>query len=318
MNNLLRRWSVLEAGQSPAVRYCGRLLALSGATVERIPGSPDSNGSKALEDYLNHSKCIQGEPGTSRKFDIVIADPAYDWESVGPWVVTGTVDPFSHEGSRAHWTPSEMVLASVGGSTNYTFASDGVPVYGFGRRFQYLAGAYLYTAIVSLLGVDSPVRPLHPRVRVANDEVVTALLPYGTTQYAYNGTATTIEQSGPRFVASCVDGYLCVYAGGAWANQAELLGDLVDSEDPRFTDIGSRFAHADELDELIQKWAANRTMSEAVEAADAASVAVAPCYDLADALADTSLFENGVLTREHVDDREVVLAGLGYHVREAP
>ncbi len=316
MNQLLTHLAVLETGQSPAIRYCGRLLSLAGARVDYAPAARGEKFADAVEDYLDHGKRPSGAP--SRDYDIVIGDPDSPWEDIAPQVVTGTVDPFTHTGSRAGWSPSEMVLASVGGSTNYTRTSDGTPVYGFGRRFQYLAGTYLYTAIVSMLGVEPPAAPTHPRVRVANDEVVTALLPYGTTQYAYNGTATTVEQSGPRFVAACVDGYLCVYAGGSWSDQAKLLGDLVDPDDPRFTAIGSRFAHADELGRLIQTWTENRTVGEAVRAADAASVAVAPCYELADALADASLFDNEVLTRQVVDGREVALAGLAYHVRETP
>lgn len=317
MNQLLQRLSVLEAGESPAVRYCGRLLSLAGADVDYDATARHRRPPTAVDDYLDHGKRPLESPDASAGgYDLVIGDPEYDWDGLPGEVVTGTVDPFSATGSRAAWTASEMVLASIGGSTNYTMASDGTPVYGFGRRFQYLAGTDLYTALVSLLGVEPPARPVHPRVRVANDEVVTALLPYGTTQYAYNGTTTTVEQSGPRFVAACSDGYLCVYAGGSWADQAELLGDIVDPEDPRFTAIGSRFAHAEELGELIQKWSGNHTVAEAVRAADAASVAVAPCYELADAVADASLFENGVLTRERLDNREVVLAGLAYHVRE--
>lgn len=319
MNQLLTHLAVLESGQSPAVRYCGRLLSLAGARVDYAPGSRGQAVSDAVGDYLDHGKQPCDESSAPpHGYDVIIGDPDSSWEGIAPHVVTGTVDPFTYTGSRAGWVSSEMVLASVGGSANYTRTSDGTPVYGFGRRFQYLAGTYLYTAIVSMLGIEPPARPSHPRVRVANDEVVTALLPYGTTQYAYNGTTTTVEQSGPRFVAACADGYLCVYAGGAWADQAKLLGDLVDPDDPRFTAIGSRFAHADELGRLIQTWTENRTVSEAVRAADAASVAVAPCYELADALADASLFENEVLTRQLVDGREVAMAGLAYHVRETP
>ena len=104
---------------------------------------------------------------------------------------------------RHGWHMPEMVPASLGGAASYTHTDEGRPVYGNGHRFQYLAGQYL------LRGADRDDRNTYRWASTTRAPPgpgpcrrgCRALLPYGTTQYAYNGTAPTVERSGPRFLA---------------------------------------------------------------------------------------------------------------------
>lgn len=326
---------VVEVSRNPATRYCGLLFALSGAEVTRF--RPDSDrtatprgGSSLtpLDAYLDHQKDVRasrhevnGLGGELRErldtADVLIADPDFDWPNVPNGLrpaLSGTVDGFGSSGPRAHWDAPEIVLVAVGGAANYTRAPSGQPVYGFGRRFQYLAGQHLFITLSSAIGSSVQGR-LFPMFRVSAAETVVALLPYATTQYAYNGTTTTVEQSGPRFLSPCRDGYLCVYAGGPWSDLARLLGDLVGPDDDRFVGFGRRCAHASELESLVDRWSAARTVDAAIADANDCSVAVAPCYSVDDVLADKTLRDNGLMTSTRFGSNEGTIPGLPYRVR---
>ena len=174
----------------------------------------------ALDLFLDHAKNLVREPLLPTHVhagDVVLADADADWSALvaSTRVTSGTVDTCAPGSARHGWHMPEIVLAALGGAASYTHTDEGRSVYGNGHRFQYLAGQYLYVALTAMIGIptDGHRPPEHPRVRVHADEVVAALLPYDTTQYAYNDTTTTVEQSVPRFLAECLDGYLCVYAG---------------------------------------------------------------------------------------------------------
>jgi len=324
-NSLLAGVQVHEVASSPAVRFCGRLFALAGARVHRyspnLAHSPTAADSSALDLFLDDAKILVRKPLLPTRVhpgDVVLADADADWFALvaSTQVTSGTVDTCDPESARHGWHMPEIVLAALGGAASYTRTDDGRPVYGNGHRFQYLAGQYLYVALTAMIGIpaDGPRSPEHPRVRVHADEVVAALLPYGTTQYAYNGTTTTVEQSGPRFLAECLDGYLCVYAGGPWPALASML-DL-EADDDRFDRFAARFSNVDALDELVQRWAKRLTLDEAIGRAHASSVAVAPCYDLVTALEDVTLWQNGALLTSRDGGDEIIVPGLPYAVRE--
>jgi crotonobetainyl-CoA:carnitine CoA-transferase CaiB-like acyl-CoA transferase len=323
-NSLLAGVHVHEAASSPAVRFCGRLFALAGARVHRYSPNevhPKAADAPALDLFLDDAKTLVREPLLPTRVhagDVVLGDADADWSALvaGAQVTSGTVDTCAPESSRHGWHMPEIVLSALGGAASYTRTDDGRPVYGNGHRFQYLAGQYLYVALTAMIGVPADGhRPSeHPRVRVHADEVVAALLPYGTTQYAYNGTTTTVEQSGPRFLAECLDGYLCVYAGGPWPALASML-DL-EADDDRFDRFAARFSNVDVLGEFVQRWAKGLTLDQAVGRAHASSVAVAPCYDLVRTLEDETLWQNGAFLASRDDGVEITVPGLPYAVRE--
>lgn len=326
---LLEGVTVVEVGKDPAGRYCGRIFALSGARVERFAerssASPGARHQRYVEAYLDQHKDVReySQPvgaADSRLLaslgvaDVLIAGSEFAWDTVPEGLrppVSGTVNDFAPTGRRAGWVGTEAVLSAVGGAANYTRTHDGQPVYGFGRRFQYLAGQYLFIALTA--AVMGPTRArTFPMVRVSAAETVAALLPYATTQYAYNGTTTTIEQSGPRFLCACRDGFLCVYAGGRWADLAQLLGDSVRGLDDCFAELGRRFGNAAHLETLVIEWCATRTLAEAIAKADACSVAVAAAYTVEDVLSDESLRRNGTLNDVNFAGTMAVAPGLPY------
>jgi crotonobetainyl-CoA:carnitine CoA-transferase CaiB-like acyl-CoA transferase len=75
------------------------------------------------------------------------------------------------------------------------------------------------------------------------------------------------------------------------------------AEDPDYVDPVRRQERAREVDELVEKWVAERTLDDAMAAFEAADVTAAPVYDAAQLLGDEHLRARGTFVT--VDDPEL-------------
>jgi len=112
--------------------------------------------------------------------------------------------------------------------------------------------------------------------------------------------------SAPRNTYQTADGRWLAMSGSSPALALRVFraigrDDLV--EDADFSDPQRRLARAQEVDEVVAKWVSSKTLAEAMEVFDAAEVAAAPVYDIADLVADEQLQHRGVFVS--VDDREL-------------
>lgn len=109
----------------------------------------------------------------------------------------------------------------------------------------------------------------------------------------------------PRNVYETRDGYVALSASAQsiFENLAEIIGhpELVD--DPRFKDNGARVEHADELDEYIAPWIAERTTDAVLAELSAGDAVVAPIYDMRDIFADEQYQARNDIVE--VDDEDV-------------
>jgi crotonobetainyl-CoA:carnitine CoA-transferase CaiB-like acyl-CoA transferase len=283
---------VADAGTTPATRYAGWLFVQNGARVLDVP-SPDGSGQlvEAARDFLDTGKVA---PLGADRVDVLLRDQGTTADAVAglpaPGLV-GVTSAFDPHGPRAGWVADELVAASLGGAAAYTRSREGDPVYGFGYRYQYLAGLYLFTALTAEL--SSGREPSGREVAVSVFETVASLLPYPTTQYVYNGSDSLLEQSGPRFVVPCLDGWVVVYAGLAWPAIVGLVGrpDLL--EDERFVELGERFRHVHELGDLFDAWGARCTVAEALAEAAQHDVATSVVRSPREVLDDPDLNARG-------------------------
>src|SRR5206468_11042731 len=75
------------------------------------------------------------------------------------------------------------------------------------------------------------------------------------------------------------------------------------AEDPDYVDPVRRQERAVEVDQLVEKWVAERTLDEAMAGFEAAEVTAAPVYDAAQLLGDEHLRARGTFLR--VDDPDL-------------
>ena len=112
--------------------------------------------------------------------------------------------------------------------------------------------------------------------------------------------------SAPRNTYQSADGRWLAMSGSSPALALRVFraigrDDLV--EDADFSDPQRRLARAQEVDEVVAKWVSSKTLAEAMDVFDAAEVAAAPVYDIADLVADEQLRHRGVFVT--VDDSEL-------------
>lgn len=312
-DGLLDGLVVVEHSNAPAARFCGWLFAQNGATVY----ADEPAGDPAIDAFLDARK-RRGTP--DRHPDVVIADEHYAWDRLAASTIGGTiVEPGT--GTPAGSAPSEAVLAAASGAAGFTLELDGRPVVVGGHRYQYLAGAYLYAGLTALLAADNS-RPAAapdvpaPDVTVDLLQAVVATLPYPTTQYEYNGSTDTQQQSGPRFVLPCRDGWVAVYAGSRWPGLAALLDEHLDDTDRvRFESVNERFRDLVGYNAIVAAWAAGRTVAAAVADGVSHSVAVAAVRTLDEVLDDPDLNAEGAWEQvESSSGTRVRVPTLAYRV----
>jgi crotonobetainyl-CoA:carnitine CoA-transferase CaiB-like acyl-CoA transferase len=112
--------------------------------------------------------------------------------------------------------------------------------------------------------------------------------------------------SAPRNTYQTSDGRWLAMSGSSPALALRVFkaigrDDLVSDAD--FSDPQRRLARAVEVDEVVAKWVSSKTLAEAMAVFDAAEVAAAPVYDIADLVVDEQLAHRGVFIT--VEDPEL-------------
>lgn len=290
--------TILEIGAHTPARYCGLAFARGGAAVlsAAVARSAASREDELLGRYLDHGKHVLRTnaeiDAAAASADLLLGDHESDWErfaACGRW--HGRTVPFGPAADgRAGWTASELVVSCLGGAADFTRAPNGTPLYGFGHRYEFLAGLYLYFALLCrMTGGGQPVGRGPGEVTVSVLETVVSMLPCHTTQFEYNGNTDTVGQTGARHVLACKDGWIAVYAGGPWANIVGFLGTCAPEHDEIFVQNGSRVMHTAELDTLLQARVRTMTVAEALARGHETNVAVAAVPDPASVLDDPVL-----------------------------
>ncbi|MGH3449465.1 MAG: CoA transferase, partial [Haloechinothrix sp.] len=145
-------------------------------------------------------------------------------------------------------------------------------------------------------------------------ESVVSLLPYLTTQFEYNRSQSTLEQSGPRFISRCVDGFVVIYAGRDWSNVSDLLEDPALECDERFINTKDRFAHVAELNDLFDVWCAGRTVADATAIGEQHDVAITAVCTPAFMLEDPAFAARAGWREVRLSDRSGRIPTLPYTV----
>ncbi|MGV9866599.1 CoA transferase [Rhodococcus koreensis] len=293
---------VVELGSEIAGRHCGLVLARQGATVHICTPRPEpARDSTALQAMLDDGKSLLDPSRYAevlRSADVVLLDEGTELPPSS--ALRARIVPLGSAPGRTDWVADEMVLQTMGGSTDFTTAPDGTPHFGFGHRVQFTAGLYLYSGIVGQLMLEREHRAAE--VSVSLLETMVSLLPCHTTQFEYNGNTDTVGQTGARHVLRCVDGWVALYGGGPWANIAAFLGPHTPVDSARFVESGSRAQHMAELDVWLQKRVAAHTVAETIELATNHRLAIAELPTMDAVLADAEYERRGVWTSVTLPD----------------
>lgn len=313
MTEALAGLRVVDASNSVAGQFCGRLFADNGAAVvlaERREGSsirrtgpfaPD--GRSTLFAHLNMGKAslVASTDATGRarlgeiaaKADVLIIDAAdeaaFQFSGVTPRTIC-KIAPFG-PGALEGWSGGELVFQALSGIMYENGRVEGPPLYGVGHRASYAAGVLGYTQTLATLLGDFGARV----VDVAIAEVASAMSFNRITQFSYNGEIEGRDiRTIPRALVRCADGWVSIFIyDNRWRHACRGLGldDLVD--DPRFASESSRLRNWGAFTAELDRRLAHRPVDDVVGAGQRERAVVARAMSPLELLTEPQLVARG-------------------------
>ena len=191
-----------------------------------------------------------------------------------PSLIVVNVSPFGLTGPRRNWLGTELVVYAASGYMSLTGAAEREPIKSYGSLIEYQAGAQAALGTLAAL-FSRDATGVGQVVDVSQMEAGTFLLG-GVEQIAYfhrrvvlrNGTRLlgfAPQHSYPSTIRPCADGFVHCHSNN---RHLDLLGVLIPH--PRLSDpevLGALMGHADEIDQIMDEWLADKSKRDVVAAA---------------------------------------------------
>ncbi len=331
--------TVLDFGQVYNGPYCGFLLAQAGARVikvesprgEALRGGLDANANFPFAMLNGGKECItlnlkeeQGRelvkqlashvdvvlenfsPGTMTGYGL----GAEALCAINPMLIYASSTGFGDTGPYRDFTGMDISLQAMSGVMSVT-GDDTDPPMKAGVAFcDFLAGAHLYSGIVTAL-YQRTQSGLGAVLDISMQDCVFPTLASQLGTYfkrGEQGPRTGNRHSGlalaPYNVYPTKDGFVALmcFRDGHWRRLCDVMGQGQLKEDERFGKASARAANMGEVDERVTQWTQNLNKAEVFAKAQAAGVICAPVQTLDDVVTDPHLHARGTLTNLAEDD----------------
>jgi crotonobetainyl-CoA:carnitine CoA-transferase CaiB-like acyl-CoA transferase len=252
--------------------------------------SPARPANDHLDVYLNSGKHSLPEAKLAAALDVtdvlLVSDSlptvsgVHDGDAVPAGLVICTVAEFG-SGPRAHWQGSELVHQALCGLAYTTGERDRDPLFGYGQRAAYSAGAAAYaTSLAALLERDRS--GLGQEVEVTLAETTAAMSMNIVAQFSYNGSwSRRSEYPGPLARLPCADGWVVVFVTpGRWPGVCSAFGMEEHASDPRFATGALLIENWTAATALMARAASSKPAADLVERGQAAGFAIAAVLDV--------------------------------------
>lgn len=285
--------TVVDLSTGVAGQFCARLFADHGADVVLVepPGGCALRSRPGLFEHLNRGKrsISTHDPELAALLahaDVVIvgldapADAALPSEDDA---VICVITDFGTSGPRAAWVGSELIHQSLSGLAFSTGAPGRAPLFGFGQRAYYSAGAAAYAAGVAAL-IERDRSGLGQRVETTVVETAASMSLNLVAQYDYNATFPLRgEYPGPLGVYECADGWVALFVlPGRWTGLCLALGLDEHAHDERFTSGATLSRNWPAGSEILRAGLRTQRREDVVERGQQARVAVSSVLDVGD------------------------------------
>ena len=263
------------------------------------------------------------QPRTRRKLGI----DADTLQSMNPLLINLSLTPFGLSGPYANWQSTPLISLALGGYLYLSGEEDREPLMLPGYQAQRLTAMKGYAGIMLALRARELTGSGQP-VEVSEMEALAALHQFTFVSHEYDGIirkragvrlATGRRTGGyPITTLPCKDGYITFSASAPhqWDYVCAMIGreDLL--IDPRFAAFQSLKDAADEIDEILLEWCADKTRQEIVElAAGVYSVPASPVFDLSETLQDSQYIERGLFAEfDHPQGGSLTFPRVPFHM----
>ena len=259
----------------------------------------------------------------------------FSYEEVGrinPRIIYAQIKGFASGSPYQNFLAFDMIAQAVGGAMSTTGEPDGRPLKPGPTIGD--TGTGLHTAI-GILGAlyQRQFTGRGQRIEVAMQE---AVINFGRIAYSSQlmwdkpaprvGNRSMVGTNAPSEAYPCKGGgpndYCYIYTTRAgnhhWERLLHVIGrdDLIG--DPRFADNRDRWAHRDEVDEILKPWVAERTKREVMETLGSAGIPAGAVFDTNELMNDPFLRDRGMfVTVDHPVRGKVTIPGWPVKMSES-
>ncbi len=288
-----------------------------------------ADGMAALLDLAANADVLidDWQPRTRRSLGI----DAATLQALNPLLVNLSLTPFGLTGPYADWQSTPLVSLALGGYLYLSGEETREPLMLPGYQAQRMTALKGYAGLMLALRAREITGKGQP-VEVSEMEALGALHQFTFVSHEYDGIirkragvrlATGRRTGGyPITTLPCKDGYITFSASAAhqWDYVCAMIGreDLL--IDPRFAAFASLKDAADEIDEILLDWCADKTRQEIVElAAGVYSVPASPVFDLSETLQDSQYNYRGLFAEfAHPQGGRLTFPRFPFHMSATP
>lgn len=229
-----------------------------------------------------------------------------------PKLIYASSSGFGRDGPYSAYPAMDLTVQAMGGVMHTTGFADQPPVKAGPAMADFFAGIHLYGAIMTAL-FERERSGVARRLEVAMQDAIYASLSSNLGLH-WGGEGKDIPSrtgnrhggmaESPYNVYPTADGYIAIICVGEahWRSLTRVMGDEALGDDPRFTNLQSRVAHMDLIDETVANWTSQHLTAELFERLMAAHVPCAPVRTLDEVVNDPNMHTRGALT--HIDHPE--------------
>jgi len=246
---------------------------------------------------------------------------------INPGLVILRVTGFGQFGPYKHRRAFGTLAEAMSGFAHMTGEADGpptLPPFGLADGLSGLAGALAVSfalrerarnggrgQVVDLALIEPILTILGPAPSVY-DQLGVVAGRHGNRS-PNNAPRNTYRTSDGKWVA------VSASATSVAARVMTLVGHPEVCDEPWFASAGQRVQHADELNEMVASWIAQRELAEVARAFEEAGAALAPVYDVADLLADPQIKAlQSIITVDDDDLGPLKMQNVMFRMSETP
>lgn len=300
------------------------------STKRQTPNDMSLGALKRLRNKKSVSLNLQNEDGRKvfldlvSKVDIVIENYKYGtldkmgltyekMKEINPAIVYASVSGFGEVEAYKKLPAFDIVVQAMSGLMNIN-GSDDMPPLKVGMAIgDEPAGMFAAIGVLAAyihaketgIGARVTVSMLESIMSMIMDEAHDFNLSQGRT--ARNGNS--LPRLTPFNCYKCKDGHFVVATGGSdkmWADMLEIMGRQDLLEDERYCKLPGRVQRTFEVDAIIEDWAKDVTVDEAVSLIAAKRIPVGPVKTVQQAWTDPNLIEaNAIVPVVHPDCGEI-------------
>ena len=243
---------------------------------------------------------------------------------INPTIVMASISGFGQTGPYSSWPSVDFIAQAMSGLMDLNGQPEDPPTkYGV-EMGDYSGGVFGAMAILGALYRRS-VTGQGEYIDVAMLDAMTFQLNYHPIRYKYAGfeyhrIGNRTAGSGVSGSYKCKDGYFALGSGGdiRWQKMAEMLGRPDMADDPRYARTGERWEHHDEIDAVINQWASQRTVAEAILELHKYDQIVGPVHTLPQVFEDEHIkFRKMLVEVEHPIQGKLTVPGSVFKMRNS-